>query len=80
MESETFGKFLKALKDSGRIIRLAVVLGFVSVGLQPDRGLGTTLVSKANALGVKRPFSEQLSEFRDVLGATLGIALMTEAT
>ena len=30
-----------------------------------------------NALGVKRPFSEQLSEFRGILGATLGMALMT---
>ena len=30
-----------------------------------------------NALGVKRPFSEQLSEFRGILGATLGMALTT---
>ena len=29
------------------------------------------------ALGVKRPFSEQLSEFRDILGAILGMALTT---
>ena len=30
-----------------------------------------------NALGVKRPFSEQLSEFRGILGAILGMALTT---
>ena len=30
-----------------------------------------------NALGVRRPFSEQLSEFRGMLGATLGMALTT---
>ena len=30
-----------------------------------------------NALGVKRPFSEQFSEFRGILGATLGMALTT---
>ena len=30
-----------------------------------------------NALGVKRPFSEQLSEFRGILGAILGMALAT---
>ena len=29
------------------------------------------------ALGVKRPFSEQLSEFRGILGAILGMALTT---
>ena len=34
-------------------------------------------ILKKNALGVKRPFSEQLSEFRGILGATLGMALMT---
>ena len=31
-----------------------------------------------NALGVKRPFSEQRSEFRGILGAILGMALTTE--
>ena len=30
-----------------------------------------------NALGVERPFSEQLSEFRGILGAILGMALTT---
>ena len=30
-----------------------------------------------DALGVKRPFSEQLSEFWGVLGAILGMALTT---
>ena len=30
-----------------------------------------------NALGVKRPFSEQVSEFRGILGAILGMALTT---
>ena len=30
-----------------------------------------------HALGVKRPFSEQLSEFRGILGAILGMALTT---
>ena len=30
-----------------------------------------------NALGVKRPFSEQFSEFRGILGAILGMALTT---
>ena len=30
-----------------------------------------------NALGVKRPFLEQLSEFRGILGASLGMALTT---
>ena len=30
-----------------------------------------------NALGLKRPFSEQLSEFRGILGAILGMALTT---
>ena len=32
---------------------------------------------KRKALGAKRPFSEQLSEFRGILGATLGMALRT---
>ena len=40
------------------------------------RNLGTTPILK-NALGVKRPFSEQLSEFRGILGAILGMALTT---
>ena len=39
------------------------------------RNLGTTPILKKNALGVKRPFSEQLSEFRGILGAILGMAL-----
>ena len=34
--------------------------------------MGTTPILKKHALGVKRPFSEQLSEFRGILGATLG--------
>ena len=41
------------------------------------RNLGTTPILKKNALGVKRPFSEQLSEFRGILGAILGMALTT---
>ena len=40
------------------------------------RGVGTPQFWK-HALGMKRPFSEQLSEFRSILGATLGIALTT---
>ena len=32
---------------------------------------------KKNSLGVKRPFSEQLSEFRGFLGAILGMAVTT---
>ena len=39
--------------------------------------VGTTPILKKNALGVKRPFSEQLSEFRAILGAILGMALTT---
>ena len=44
---------------------------------QAVRNLGTTPILKKNALGVKRPFSEQLSEFRGILGAILGMALTT---
>ena len=41
------------------------------------RNLGTTPNFEKSALGVKRPFSEQLSEFRGILGAILGMALTT---
>ena len=41
------------------------------------RNLGTTPILKKNALGVNKSFSEQLSEFRGILGAILGMALTT---
>ena len=78
-----YAEFFTAYKGHKRLKKHLVIemifftVSFHGLPLSIIKKPGNHPIFEKNALGVKRPFLEQLSEFRGILGATLGMALTT---